>query len=339
MFVDFRRPGSWSDLTERAAEALDVILLKNQLRFYQNTVHALIEVTQGLARQLPLKKKIFYFRDMSAAFEPALTLLAKEGYQLTALDLSELQNPEAHLAQMDRETLITLYAADDPVLGIIYPTEKWDAALKAASVPRLRLSHFSDLLRPFVSVADRTEIRMGTTPAGGAYALMGERLRTGSVVAPFLGWNNFVLPDTDLQLMRSGRALRDGLVAQVKEFESAVSAFGRIPEFKMGMRVYDRALFIFPDVDGHALIDRWSRRLGISLHEAGEENTLETTSLSRWGGVKTFEFLKAYGLSAQDLRGLVLVSGQLFSSIGSSELKKTLVEVRQSILLEQNGSE
>jgi hypothetical protein len=255
------------------------------------------------------------------------------------LDLSALQAPEAHLALMDRETLLTLYAADDPLLGIIYPTDKWDTALKAASVPRLRLSHFSDLLKPFAAAVDRTEIRLGTTPAGGAYALMGERMRTGSAVAPVLDWSHFPLSDKDLQVMRTGRPLLPEQIAQIQDFEKAIAAFGKIPGLNASTRVYDRAMFVFPDIDGHALIDRWSRRLGVSIQLPGEENTLETTSLSRWGGVKTFEFLKAYGLSAQDLRGLVLISHQLFSRFGSTELKQTLVEVRQSILQEQNGGE
>lgn len=339
MLIDFRRPSSWSDLTERAAKILDVVLLKNQLRFYQNTQHALIEVTQGLARQFPLKKKIFYFKDMSAAFDPAITLLAKEGYQLTALSLSDLANPEAYLAQMDRETLFVLFAADDPVLGLLYPTEKWEAALKAASVPRLRLSHFSDLRKPFVAVADRTEIRIGATPTRGAYALMGERMRTASAVAPVLNWAHFALSNEDILILKNGMPIPQEILNQVADFEKQISAFASIPKFTVGERAYDRALFIFPDIDGHALIDRWTSRLGLSLQQPGEENSLETTSLSRWGGVKTFEFLKTYGVSAQDLRGLVIVGDQVFSRFGSSELKKTLVEVRQSLLQEQNGGE
>jgi len=350
MLIDFRCPGSWAALSELAAAALKIDLSKNALRFYENSSHALIEITQGLAKQFPLKKKIFYFKNMSVAFEPALSLLAKEGYQLTALDIGQLANVESFKAGLDRETLCMLFSVDDPILGLHFSTEQLEVALVTASIARIKLSHSRHVYAKtsgfgFSPEIDRNEVRVFTLPSGRALAHMGERLRVGALVASEIDWSTKdIRTDIKSDLVALVNPLEGNLQDAISKFESSGQTFGaekfsyELPA-SVAKRFYDRAILIWQDMDGHAVIDRLAKSLKLKLESPGFEYHMETLSLSRWGGVRTFDFLQSYGLSLNQRRGLVIFGSSLFERFGAFEIEKTLLEVRRSLLREQNGTQ
>ena len=73
--------------------------------------------------------------------------------------------------------------------------------------------------------------------------------------------------------------------------------------------------------------------LEIDLAEAGADGRLETASLSRWGGVRTMDWLKQQGLSDNQIRGLVLISQDLLDT----SILQRIQSVQAEIYRIQNG--
>jgi hypothetical protein len=123
--------------------------------------------------------------------------------------------------------------------------------------------------------------------------------------------------------------------AQVFFAEDAQGSKGRVS------RLFDRAVIYWLDLDGHAVIDRLAKELKMDLAAPGFEHRLETTSLSRWGGLRTMDFLKSqlnelgHADPATILRGLVIISADLLEA--HPQMAQLLLRVRESILKDQQG--
>ncbi|MCB0350564.1 MAG: hypothetical protein KDD38_05235, partial [Bdellovibrionales bacterium] len=317
MHIDFRAPDTWSKLNEHVAEALGVDLDKTCTRVYQNTAHALIEVCVGLSKLYPLKKNVYYFKNMNPHFDAALMPLAREGYKLVALEQGLLADPTAWVAGLAREDLFVLYSADEPILGRAYDVSKFEESLKDSNIFKIRVSHS----RHFYEQDElMTTLKQNKTQAniyslgaghgaGHAIAILGERGRIGSLAAEQLSYSSI----EDLSWFKKSRVLA---AKNVLEFETSCTvkvqtgaAAGRQADvqchciFKPNdLRVADRAVIYWLDMDGSAVIDRLAPLLDIELKPPGQECRLETTSLSRWGGVRTMDFLASQGLSPEMIR-------------------------------------
>lgn len=332
MRMDFRAPNAWAILNEKLAEALDLVGIKGGVHAYQGIGHALTEILVGVSRLYPLKKKIYWFKNMNPLFEPALTPLAKEGYRLIPLDMEALRGPEKWIKKLDREDLLVLYSADEPLLGKSYDVELFESALKESSLIKIRVSHSrhfyeSDFKR---GLLDRNKASLFTVSPRQAIAVLGERVQMGALVADKLSYDE----DWDLHWAKTPLELS---ASSVLRFESHCVA-GASPIFSPDApRILDRAAVYWPDLDGHAVIDRLARQMGFELKPPGWETRMETASLSRWGGVRTMDFLKAQGLTPEMIRGLVLISHDLLRPDQIEKLESHLINVHRSIMEDQHG--
>ena len=74
-----------------------------------------------------------------------------------------------------------------------------------------------------------------------------------------------------------------------------------------------------------------AKDMNFSLKPPGEDKNLETTSLSRWGSEKSMEWLRVFGLSPNQIRGLVVFSHTIIddSFVDSVNSARTTVLNRQ----------
>jgi hypothetical protein len=100
-------------------------------------------------------------------------------------------------------------------------------------------------------------------------------------------------------------------------------------------RLWDRAVVFWKDMDGSAFIEELANNIGFGLLAPGEEQTMETTSLSRWGGVKTMDWLYALGVEPDVVRGLVILSASLLKL---NNFDVAFVKARERVLELQNGT-
>lgn len=323
---DYQPLGTWAQLNRHIDSVLG---LKNTTaRVYGGLHHALVEVTVGLTRLFPHKRKIYFLKGANPYFDGPMTGLAMEGFVATPFTLEQLASPQSFVESLDREVLLLVVSEDDPILGRINNLEPLKKALQDKRVFVVSLSHSAYRARPLPSTIERFEVQILSLTPQSSLALLGERAQVGSLVAEGQVWGDEVLLSID--------NLKTPVVwdkNKVLNFEKKTPGQCHCPLVNESLRTFDRALLCWEDMDGLAVLDELSKELGISLNPPGQESRLETASLSRWGGVHTMDWLKTLGLNEKQIRGLVAISHELITE----DLPKKVQLVRERILKMQLG--
>ena len=154
-----------------------------------------------------------------------------------------------------------------------------------------------------------------------------ERLRLPPITAEGLSFPPTILKEISLEGFGREERLR------VEEFENSHPAQGEPIFTKDAKRLFDRAVIYWPDMDGWALMTQVAQDLKLQIPPAGENSLLETTSLNRWRGVRTMDWLRPYGFSDEMIRGTVIFARDLIDD----RLTPALESARERILKMQNG--
>lgn len=315
---------------------------KNQARAYPNCVHALLETAIGYFQTFSMKKKFYYFKELDPHFELAVTALSKLGFEGKALSLEQFSKDFAWTESLDRESGIVFWSEDHPMTGEIYDTSELLKKVAEKNTFRIRLSHNKHLFEDLNPTAERNEIRILQMPPhyidGCAVAIMGERGRLGAVTAEALSPTSFEKIDALAKEITEQRVFcapktSSTLAAKIKEFESTKIEhlhffFADKPH---AQRVFDRLVFYFDNIDGQAFLSFLAQELGDPLKES--DPRFETTSLSRWGGLRTMKWLEAQGLNPNAVRGLCVID----SSLLSDQFPAKFASAHKKVLKAQNG--
>lgn len=342
MHFSYHPRGTFSALNEKLAVVLQVPSDKNQARAYPNCVHALLETAIGYFQTFSMKKKFYYFKDLDPHFELAVTALSKLGFEGKALSLDQFSKDFAWAETLDRESGIVFWSEDHPITGEIYDTSELLKKVGEKNTFRIRLSHNKHLYEELVPTAERNEIRILQMPAqyldGCAIAIMGERGRLGAVTAEALS------PTTSERIGDLASAIAAKKVfcvpidlveitSKIRDFEST-----KIDQLRFfftdkpaAPRLFDRVVFSFENIDGQAFLSFLALELGAPLKD--NDPRFETSSLSRWGGLRTMKWLESQGLSPNTVRGLCVVDSGLLDDQFSAKF----ASAHQKVLKAQNG--
>ncbi|USN46316.1 MAG: hypothetical protein H6626_08810 [Pseudobdellovibrionaceae bacterium] len=328
MRLDFHVSGSWQAANSYLTKQLGLEGLQCEAKVYRGLHHALIEVTQGLVKNFPTKKKIFCFKDQDPFLEAPLRELAKQGLPVIRWELSHLEDPSKWIEQVDREALMVVYADDDPLLGRVFNTNPLTEALADLRVFRIHASHSQHCYLESPVYADRYEVKIMSMNPEVSLVVHGDKARMADMVSSGMYWPQDLYQDVALKF--DGDGWRKSTVV---DFEKT-QAGGFTPVFNPeDLRVYDRAVIYWEDMDGYAFIDELARELGFELESPGEESRLETPSLSRWGGVRTMDWLHSHGLGVNAIRGTVMIDVNLIDN----NLPNLIQAVRAKVLSRQQG--
>jgi hypothetical protein len=314
----------WQSLCDQVAINLGFDLSRQELRLVPTIQQALMDSVYGLRRLSAIKKKVFYIKDLDCNFTPAITALAKEGLELQPLGHEVLTQPELLSEKLGRDTLLFLYSADDPILGLKYDTNKLDLFLQEQTVFVVRMSYrahlYSGLIKPH-----KNFVHLMATDSDLCVMSLGERVRFSTSGTEFCDWSQ-----VNLDFILSQLKTREESKNKIIDFERSSPAGGK-SIFLERPRYYDRAILTWDNIDGEAIIERLTARLNLKLKPPGLENRFESLSLTRWGGVRPFEYLLAQGLTPEEQRGTVLIAKEAINE----ELKSSLNDVCQGILKDQ----
>jgi hypothetical protein len=137
----------------------------------------------------------------------------------------------------------------------------------------------------------------------------------------------------DLQMVHAALS-KESQPRRVLDFENSAPARAKaLFQNQDAGRTFDRAAVYFEDMDGYAFLDELARQMGEPLKAPGHEWRFETTSLSRWGGIRTMDWLKAQGLTPEQSRGLVVIDARLLDT----RFEQLFSSARESVLRLQNG--
>jgi hypothetical protein len=327
MKIDFKSPTSWVDLNDRLSEELGLSESNFEVRSYLGTHHAVTETITGLAKLYPLKKKIVFLKNFDPCYAEGLTALAKEGYQLNGIESDHFFNFDELKTKIEKDTLCVLYSVDDPLFGLKNSIETFKNQLKEETVQQIFVSHADH----FITGIDKTPGKNSTYIYGinkrQAVSIVGERARIGALSTSSLSWPTQWDLTTLIKVATSNKEV-------IQKFESQEIA-GAKPFFPADIeRVWDRAVIYWPDMDGYALTHLLIEKMNWPHKPPGENEKLETISLSRWGSGRIFELYKNKYTDAKMWRGTIIVSADIIDE----KFQNVLTRAREEILKDQYGN-
>ena len=295
MNIDYRPDGEWEKLCNEWSEGLH--FTNGFVRVHQGLPHALMEVGLGLSKLLPHKKRFYYFKDLNPHFNPLFMALATEGYEAKELSLKDMECPREWVEGIDsRRDLFVLYSVDDPVFSRLFSTDKMESLTSGKRLFRLCVSHNKHKYIEGPKEQDSYKINLYSMDFQTCISHFSKEAPSEEIISSSLNWSHM---SQQVPLFNSLKENKDLILS----FERAVNTE---PLFENIPRIFDRAIVYWEDMDGLALIDQVSKNRGLSLAPPGEDQNFETTSLSRWGSGKSMEWLRAFDLSPNQQRGLVI---------------------------------
>ena len=327
MLAHFSNRETWTVLNLKLEEALGMDAPRSSLKLYQGLHHALMEVVMGLAKQFPFKKDIYYWKGIDPFLEPVAMALAREGYKVTPLNLEQITNPDSWMNTLPKDTLMVILPEDDPLLGKLHPIQAVTEKLKDQKIFSVKLAHHAFHYRPWPTTLNKFQVEIYAINSHLTLAFLGERARFGDWMSEGLIWKG-----DEVEVIKKLRPEKTIDANKITAFEKSLAP-DFTPLFKTEDRLLDRAVFYREDMDGLALIESLAELLKTELLPPGEETRFETPSLSRWGGLRTMDWLKAFSLTPNQIRGLVILSSDLINP----DLRSLLSKAKDEVLKRQGS--
>jgi hypothetical protein len=336
MFI-FRPQSDWSLLNEKAAAELGIKDEKRSVRVYAGAAHAALELALGYFQQFPLKKKFYYPKNFDPHLQLAVTALSKQGLQAVVLSAENLQKPDEIVAGLDRESGIFLLPFENPLTGADYQIQSLDQKLAEKSAFRISFHYSPSKFLSYADTADRTALRVLQLPSqvgnGASLAVLGERCRF-----PVLASEAFeVCKPSELSGLSTFLTDSASSPSDLSGFATALECL-QIPGLKKIPSSSDRLVLTLQDCDGHALIHFLALQLGRPLEVVpGTDSRFETASLTRWGGLKTMDWLEDHGLTKEQVRGSVFLFDDYFKMQNPNSLAQAFLSAYKQVQALQAG--
>lgn len=303
------------------------------MKIYSGLGLALVDLIRGTIRQFPHKKHLLYLSAQIPIIDQVVSLMASEGCTLQPLSLADLESADA--SRILPDTNLVVFAEDDPLLGQIFETEKFEKLLNEKKIMGLRISHHHHRYLPANSMPSRYVAQIKYFANDLSLVAHHDRWRWSTLLSEVQTFGSDLEP-------RLKNCAKQGFIhpAGIVKFESLKSAEWQ-PVFakrEADRRVWDRAVISWRDLNAQAVCELLQRKLqerfqgdrGLVDHS----HLIETTSLSRWGGLRTMDWLKNYGFDDEMIRGTLILD----QSLANAEVASWLVEIRKQILSLQTGT-
>lgn len=325
--IDFRVAGRWDELNARVEEQLKW-KGPGHLKLFFGTCEALLEVVTSLQKQFPLRRKVYFCKSLDPLIDSVVIHLGREGIALQPLTLAEWTD-NSWVSKVDKEGLAVIMPIDDPFLGRVHERPDLQPVLATTKLFQISISHSYHRSRGIPPFTHPLQIHLLSLNESLGLGVFAEKAKVPLWLSGTLPWHDDMI-DVATDVLADPQENRD----VVLEFEQKQLA-GCAPYFSGDVgRLWDRAVIFWKDMDAYAFIEELADRIGFKLLPAGEEQTLETTSLSRWGGVRTMDWLYALGVEPEVVRGTVILSA---SVLKLRNFDAAFVAARERVL-EMQGS-
>lgn len=329
MKIDFSSDDHWNGLNEILSQKLGITNKAVAVRSYVGLSHGLNEIVRGLVRLFPHKKSYAVIVGCGPYFDPLSPILSMEGLNEQKIELKDLKNSPDWFQKLNKDTLFLLSSFDDPITGEIFDLSGVRKLASDQKMMTVTLYHHHHQYHALHSVLPTEACLLSLVP-NLSIGILGSR--TARVQSLIYGFQNWAIMPPAISLLETPKKEKQELV---ETFESEKWG-GFEPFFPKGStRVFDRAVFYWRDMDGEAFVQELNKEMSRDWKKPGLENLIETTSLCRWGGLKTFDWYSAQGHDHEKMRGLIVLSADLLDQ----DLGPKIDKARQRVLKLQNGSE
>lgn len=330
MDLDYRPSNTWEQFNNQVKDYLVKQDILGQPRIFRGLQHALMEVTAGLVKQFPHKKTIYYLKNVDPIFEPVVVQLASDGLPVESLDVEVLSDPQAWVNGLGQEVLMVIVTRDVPFIGKTYDLTPLYNSIRDKRIFLVECSHTAHRFAPLKSPIGKYHVTLNSFGETHALALAGDRTRFPNPITQSLYWSDEEVQQFYLELESKPFDKKS-----IQDFEANPPADAKALYANSEQhRLFDRSLIYWEDMDGWAFVHEVQKLLGLPFQPAGLNTELETASLSRWGGVRTMDWLKSHGLTPEQIRGLVAISVDL---IKNSDFRLAAETARKNTLKLQYG--
>ena len=320
MHIDLIATEAWEDLGDELKKTFSGALYLSdanvQLRSYKGAGHAAFEASQALNLIFSHKRSVAYVKGLSPTFEFLIPQYLKEALQVQSQPWDNLKDPRAWCESLKKDTNFVLMAEDHPVTGEVFETENLDKILNEKKIFSIRVSHarhfqVCEEVRP-------ASARILSYGQDLAVSVLGSRFKAQSFTAAQMGWDK-------TQVIHKIQRKRKRIFDQnlVETFENSFpdwKYFQSHSEAKR-CRLYDRAVLVFPDINGEALVKELSQAMSLSANSI--EDMLATTSQCAWHDPVSFKGWWQPAPTSEQIRGLVVFSAEILTRKDFANLVKT----------------
>lgn len=325
--IDFRVPGLWEEINARLEQDLKW-KGPGHLKLFFGTSSALLELAASLQKQFPLRRKIYYCKGLDPLVDMIVKNMVREGISLQPLTPQEWAD-NSWIAKVDKEGLAVIMPIDDPFFGRIHPRDHLQPALAPTKLFQICISHSWHRSRGLPLLTHPLQIHLLSLNDGLCLGVFAEKAKVPVWMSETLPWHWDMLETAKDVLLDPQESKQAVLDFESRRLGESTPLFDPSTD-----RLWDRAVIYWKDMDGFAFTEELAERIGFGLLSPGEEQTMETTSLSRWGGVKTMDWLYNAGYEPEIVRGTVILAA---SVLKLHNFEKSFLGARETILRLQNG--
>ncbi len=316
MHIDLIAAEAWEDLGDELKKSFPGDLFLSdapvQLRSFKSAGHGAFEVSQTLSLIYSHKRSVAYVKGLSPTFEFLIPQYLKEALQVQSIDWTQLTDPQAWCDGLKKDTNFVLMAEDHPVTGEVFSTDLIDKILNEKKIFSVRVSHARHL-----QVSE--EVRGGSARILSygqdlAVTVFGSRFKPQSFTAAQMGWDKAAVLQ---QIQNKRKRVFDQDL--IEKFEDQFSKW-KYFENKT-QRLYDRAVLVFPEINGEALVHELADAL--SLEGATRGELMATTSQCSWHDPISFKGWWLPVPQPEVTRGLVVFSAEILARKDFAKLVKS----------------
>jgi len=302
---------------------------------YLGFQHALYEAAHGLARLFSHKKTIAVVGAIEPAIDSIIIGFSEEGYTIKQFAPEDADDVSTWLPVLQNELAFVLFVEDNSVTGEIYDHAKFHAALKDKRIFRLSVSHAS-YREQAIARPQPFETRILSLRPDMAVLVAGERFRMTPILAARLSWSSEAAALAASQLVALGSEDIESKRSTVVSLEQNLPAGFKAYLSGAKSRTSDRAVFFHEEMDGSAVIDEVARLAGQVIAAPGSDGVLESSSSCRWSQPRFAEWLTRQGMSAEAIRGLIMIDSSWIQQVGVEQFASYLKTAAENILKIQN---
>ena len=320
MPIDLIATEAWEDLGDELKKTFPGdLFIKDapiQLRGYKSVGHAASEASQTLSLIFSHKRSVATIKGLSPAFEFLIPQYLKDALQVQTIEWFSLgagkTDPKNWCEGLKKDTNFVLLAEDHPVTGEIFDFDMVDKILNEKKIFSVRISHARHL-------QGSEEVRGGSARILSfgqnlAVTVYGSRFKPQALTAAQMSWNK---SEVIAQIQKSRERVFDQSV--VEDFETKFLSWKYFQE--KTLRLFDRAVVIFPGINGDALVQEITQILGLSPQEVCD--AMATTSQCSWPDPISYKGWWLPPLAPEQVRGLVVFSAAVLRRKDFAKLVKT----------------
>jgi hypothetical protein len=312
MRIDAQTPYEWQKINKALQEKLGC---DSKVFLYRGLHQAIFETCLGLHLKFSHKRKLVAELGLSDHLKRTEIELSRLGVRLK----NEL---DSDLEQEEKSILAYIHDLDDSLSGELYNHIDNLKKLVQTKIYRIHVAHhLFHYKKSFIKKLSDYDIMICSLDENYALVVTGDKINLPILTVGQLAWSfKSDFPKVEKIIDSEPCLFKD----EILDFEGDLPADVNPWFDETSNRIYDRSVIILKNHDSAALMELLSKELGLTINPPGFVNKIESASYCRWENDSWFNQASFFSRTPEDLRGMLIVAGELINSDFKKAFKKSL---------------